>query len=106
FFLRRLCFGGFGCCLYHSPAKIGISYRTLHKSHIPIQSPHFFFLSSCKCRRNLFTLHFKVLFANTTPMKLLLTALTTLITLACFSQTDGNGNPVFNSIEAGADRLA
>lgn len=38
-------------------------------------------------------------------MKLLLTVLTTLITIACFSQTDGNGNPVFNSIEAGEDSL-
>ena len=50
-------------------------------------------------------MYFKVLFENTTPMKLLLTALTTLITLACFSQTDGNGNPVFNSVEAGEDSL-
>jgi hypothetical protein len=38
-------------------------------------------------------------------MKLLLTILTTLITLAGFSQTDGNGNPVFNSIEMGEDSL-
>ena len=29
-------------------------------------------------------------------LKLFLTALTTLITIACFAQTDGNGNPVFN----------
>jgi hypothetical protein len=38
-------------------------------------------------------------------MKLLLTVLTTLSTLASFSQTGGNGKPVFNSIEMGEDSL-
>jgi hypothetical protein len=38
-------------------------------------------------------------------MKLLLTVLTILITVACFSQTDGNGNPIFNAIEMGEDSL-
>jgi hypothetical protein len=38
-------------------------------------------------------------------MKALLTILTTLITLASFSQIDGNGNPVVNSIEMGVDSL-
>jgi hypothetical protein len=38
-------------------------------------------------------------------MKFLLTVTTFLITLSCFSQNDGNGNPVFNSIESGEDSL-
>ena len=38
-------------------------------------------------------------------MKFLLSLLTTLLTLSCFSQTDHNGNPVFNSIPMGEDSL-
>jgi hypothetical protein len=38
-------------------------------------------------------------------MKLILTVLTTLITLAGIAQSDSNGNPVFNSVEAGEDSL-
>jgi hypothetical protein len=38
-------------------------------------------------------------------MKNLLTGLFLLLTLCCFSQTDHNGNPVFNSIPMGEDSL-
>ena len=38
-------------------------------------------------------------------LKFLLTLIAILITFTCLSQKDGNGNPIFNSVETGKDSL-